>query len=238
MLGKLIKYDFKAMAKMMIPVYIAMIVLTTLVSMAVAAHFDEGRLFVFVFVLFMVVLTGSIFVTLYACVKRFVNGLLKNEGYLSFALPVKTSTHILAKVLNALIWCVLEAAALGVCFAIMFMIVGGLKEAVEMTSEIFMRLDGSFWVMMIKSLILIALENAALICLIFAAYSVSHLFGKSSTVIAVAFIVLVLIIRGILLPARWISSLGEWPWYVMPVLTMALYNLLTWFILDRRLNLE
>ena len=242
MLGKLIKYDFKAMAKMMVPVYIAMIILTAVTTLLTKLRAEGTVVFGIFLTLFITVISGSAFVTLVACVKRFVDGLLKNEGYLSFALPVKTSTHILAKVINALIWCVFEVIVLGICFFVMLMTLGGIREFAQFFVEVMARLDVEAVWFLVKTLALMMLELAAFICLIFTAYSVSHLFGKHSTAVATIFVVMILVLRGFFTPSRWLRNFDlfhmEWFWYVIPILTMSLYNLLTWFILDRRLNLE
>ncbi len=242
MLGKLIKYDFKAMAKMMIPVYIAMIVLTAVTSLMTKFKAEETMIFGILITLFITVVSGSAFVTLVACVKRFVDGLLKNEGYLSFALPVKTSTHILAKVINALIWCVFEGIVLGICFFVMLTVLGGVRDFARFLAEFLARLDVNALWFIIRTLTLMMLELAAFICLIFTAYSVSHLFGRRSTAVATIVVVLIVVLRGFLTPSGWIRDFDlfhmEWVWYVTPVLTISLYTLLTWYILDRRLNLE
>ena len=49
MLGKLIKYDVKATAKTMFPIYLAMVILTVLFSLMIKLRFDEGLLFTAVF---------------------------------------------------------------------------------------------------------------------------------------------------------------------------------------------
>ena len=45
MLGKLIKYDFKAMSHAMFPIYLATIVLTALFSLMIKFDIEEGFIF-------------------------------------------------------------------------------------------------------------------------------------------------------------------------------------------------
>ena len=136
MLGKLIKYDFRAMCRNLYPIYIALVALTIIFSLMVKFNFDEGLLFSIFAFLFVAALNGSIVACAFFTVTRFSRGLLKNEGYLSFALPVKTSTHILAKVINAIIWAIVEGLMLCLCLLIMGMVMGSIREVALFFKEV------------------------------------------------------------------------------------------------------
>ena len=136
MLGKLIKYDFKAMCRYLYPIYIALVVLTLVFSLMVKFNFDEGFLFSIFAFLFIAALNGSIIACVFFTVTRFSRGLLKNEGYLSFALPVSTATHILAKVINAIIWAFVEGLMLCLCLLIMGIVMGSIREVASFFKEV------------------------------------------------------------------------------------------------------
>ena len=91
MLGKLMKYDFKALAKMLFPVYGVMIALMFVVSLMARLNLENNALFVILALLLGFLIAASFTVTIICVVLRFYNGLLKNEGYLSFSLPPRSS---------------------------------------------------------------------------------------------------------------------------------------------------
>ena len=92
------------------------------------------------------------------------------------------------------------------------------------------------------------LEMVASICLIYAAMAVGHLFSKNQKMIAVAFLIVVCVARSFL----WVSLVDltetitpaahvfvdDLALILPPIVCASLYAALTWFILDRRLNLE
>ncbi|MBR4462928.1 MAG: hypothetical protein IKS51_10145 [Erysipelotrichaceae bacterium] len=251
MLGKLMKYDFKAMFRSLYPIYVALIVLTLVFSLMVKFHFDQGLLFAIFAFLFIAALNGSIIACVFFVVTRFSHGLLKNEGYLSFALPVSTSTHILAKVINAIIWALIEGLMLCLCLLIMGTVMGSIREVAEFFREVFQAfglIEKDVLLTVLQVIVFVMLEMIASICLIYAAMAVGHLFSRNQKMIAVAFLVVVCVLRSFL----WIGLVNlsdrfTAPTHVFtddlimiipPIFCAGLYAALTWFILDRRLNLE
>ena len=251
MLGKLIKYDFKAMFRSLYPIYVALIALTVVFSLMVKFNFDQGLLFTIFAFLFVAALNGSIIACVFFVVTRFSHGLLKNEGYLSFALPVSTATHILAKVINAIIWAFIEGLMLCLCMLIMGTVMGSIKEVAFFFREVFRAFDlieKEVLVAVLQVIVFLILEMIASVCLIYAAMAVGHLFSKNQKMIAVAFLIVVFVLRSFL----WVSLVDltevvagpthmfvdDLMLIVPPIVLTGLYATLTWFILDRRLNLE
>ena len=245
------KYDFKAMFRSLYPIYVALIVLTLVFSLMVKFHFDQGLLFAIFAFLFIAALNGSIIACVFFVVTRFSHGLLKNEGYLSFALPVSTSTHILAKVINAIIWALIEGLMLCLCLLIMGTVMGSIREVAEFFREVFQAfglIEKDVLLTVLQVIVFVMLEMIASICLIYAAMAVGHLFSRNQKMIAVAFLVVVCVLRSFL----WIGLVNlsdrfTAPTHVFtddlimiipPIFCAGLYAALTWFILDRRLNLE
>lgn len=251
MLGKLIKYDFKAMFRNLYPIYVALIALTIVFSLMVKFHFDQGLLFAIFAFLFVAALNGSIIACVFFVVTRFSRGLLKNEGYLSFALPVSTAMHILAKVINAIIWAFIEGLMLCVCLLIMGMVMGSIKEVAIFFQEVFEALgviEKDILLTVLQIIVFVILEMIASVCLIYAAMAVGHLFSKNQKMIAVAFLVVVCVARSFLwVTLANLSDRFTAPTHVFvddlimiipPIVCAGLYATLTWYILDRRLNLE
>ncbi|MBQ6333887.1 MAG: hypothetical protein IJI46_02300 [Erysipelotrichaceae bacterium] len=243
MLGKLIKYDFKATSRSMFPLFLALISLTTICSIMTRFRLTAGFFFTALVIILGILLSISFFVTLYCTVSRFVNGLLKNEGYLSFALPVNTATHIAAKVINTIIWASLEMLCVCVCILIMGFIAGSVEEIRELC-KMFFSMDSDFYLVLVQALILMSLELIAATCMFFAAFAVAHLLGKHQILFATIFVIVAMVIRMFFFPTKvFISSYSDalifdWQWFLKPLLFAAIFSALTWYILDRRLNLE
>ncbi|GAA0714637.1 ABC transporter permease [Paraclostridium ghonii] len=108
MLGKLLKYELKSTAKFFVPMYFAILVITTLNSIFMRKNvFQEaqGIISMVIGALFIALTTLTIIVI----VKRFKKNLLGDEGYLMFTLPVSSGKLILSKYISALIWISLTA---------------------------------------------------------------------------------------------------------------------------------
>lgn len=105
MLGKLFKYEFRAVARTLVPLYIGTLLLALLNGFAL--HFEFN--FFTGLMLFALSAFGiAIFVvTLVLIIQRFWNNLLKDEGYLMFTLPVSSYQLVASKLLSALIWIIL-----------------------------------------------------------------------------------------------------------------------------------
>ena len=244
MLGKLIKYDFKAMSKSLCPVFAVMAVLSFVCSLMVKFRMTGGFIFTMFAILLGVLISGSFAVTLYCVVRRFNSSLLKDEGYLSFALPVKTQDHIIAKLVNALIWSTLEIVAVAVCVLIMGLIAGSIEDVREVFT-FFIKVDRSFWLSMIQVLVLMGLELTASISLVYSSLSIGHMFEKHKRLIAWIFVIVMVILRTMFIPTHFQydyasgNTLFISPvWYLIPLMYTVIYSLITWFILDKRLNLE
>jgi hypothetical protein len=245
MLGKLMKYDFKALAKMLFPVYGVMIALMFVVSLMAKLNLENNALFVILALLLGFLIAASFTVTIICVVLRFYNGLLKNEGYLSFSLPVKTETHIAAKVINAVIWAIMEIFALMICVIIYAFTVANLKDIAYAIEALF-GLDFNFYLSVFQILFLLAAELICAVCLCFAALSIAHLFDKHQKLIAGIFIVLMVIVRSVLIPTRFYVNMSTVndviviapQWYLIPLCLSVAYAILTWYILDKKLNLQ
>ncbi len=244
MLSKLIKYDFLAMSKKMFPIFLAMLSLTTICSLMAKFRMTGGIIFMLFAILLGILLSASFAITIVYIVLRFQNALLKDEGYLSFALPVKTETHILAKLINSIIWAALEVVTVAICILIMGLIAGSIRDVAEVF-RIFFTLDAKFYLSILQILLLMGVELIAATSMFYAAISIAHLFDRHRTLIAAGVVVIILVIRSMVLPTRFFyePSSSEMVFispvlYLTPIVCSAIYSLITWYILDKRLNLE
>lgn len=101
MLGKLIKYEFKATSRYFVPIFIAMILVFFINSLLVYANLNYVEVNEVV-VGIMIALTFGVIIALliieiYVSAKRFAQGVFGDEGYLTNTLPVKTHEIIISK---------------------------------------------------------------------------------------------------------------------------------------------
>lgn len=110
MLGKLIKQEFKATGRTMLPfilVCLGLSVLAGLSTRAMETRQDYGWftiIFGIVIFLFVAGLIAVCVMALVVSIERFRRNLLGDEGYLMFTLPVGVDSHIFAKLVVSSVW--------------------------------------------------------------------------------------------------------------------------------------
>ena len=114
MLGKLIKHEFKATAKLLLPLLAAVLALMGgfqvifLVVKLLTGRNDSHPLVAVLFALFAVLaafaLLAMLAVIVIVAVQRFYKNLLGDEGYLMFTLPATPGQQIFSKLLVSLVW--------------------------------------------------------------------------------------------------------------------------------------
>ena len=113
-LGKLIKYDFMDVSKLIIPFYIGMgvmgIVIRVFWFILLNEKIDDRvRISTGVFQFmsyfgYVIAIIGIILMTYYAVIIRYYRSIYGNEGYLTNTLPIETYEIILAKLLTFFSW--------------------------------------------------------------------------------------------------------------------------------------
>ncbi len=131
MLGKLLKYELKASARTLLPLYAGTLLIALVCGVSMAVQVNNMRQFkqsmvygttvtyssfgdpidggINTFIGFGMLLVFAFCVavtvlTIMSVVQRFNHGIAGNEGYLMFTLPVKHETLLASKLLGALIW--------------------------------------------------------------------------------------------------------------------------------------
>lgn len=109
MLGKLIKYDLKSTSRILVIIHVFLILSALFMRFLITGRVEEdlfmasGGSDVFYTLLVMVytlVIIGASFATCMVVAIRFYRHLFSDEGYLTNTLPVKRSTHLLAKTIS------------------------------------------------------------------------------------------------------------------------------------------
>lgn len=159
MLGKLIKYEFKATGRFMVLMYGLFIALSAIISLGVGNNLDRAfseisdnfgfgsliitlfvSLIVILFVIMNVVVISGMF---FYSIKRFKDNLLGDEGYLMHTLPVKARDHIFSKCIVSVIWTFASFLVVALGYFILLL---GISETdiIKITAQILSQIDLGF----------------------------------------------------------------------------------------------
>lgn len=152
MLKKLLKYDMKSMVRMLVPLSLAVMGTTVAgtASLRIMQNVNTGTSTSWILTSTLMIVFISTILALIAfsifsqilIMYRYYTNLFTDEGYLTFTLPVKTTSILTSKVINAMIW---SAYSLLIIFFCIFIYVAfGMAEGSHLiNSEIFRELkDG------------------------------------------------------------------------------------------------
>lgn len=117
MLGKVLGLDMKACAKMFLPMYLVAAALTGLakLTMILFQHNDNTLVSLSIgltMVLYGVTIFALVILPMVFMVIYFYRHFLTDQGYLTFTLPVKTSTLVVSQQINGIIWTILSVVVL------------------------------------------------------------------------------------------------------------------------------
>ena len=109
MLGKLMKYEFRATAIYFLPIYVVLVLVSGLryVVSLISQRFSNGFSAFSGFSLsaiYLLLALGLAITTFIVIIIRFYKNLLGTEGYLMFTLPVSVEQNILAKLIPSVVW--------------------------------------------------------------------------------------------------------------------------------------
>lgn len=109
MLRKLLKHEFRATGRIMLPMYLILLV-TALGSNLAGRGMLDGRsdvlriLGVLIVTAFGLTIFGVLLLSFVLMIQRFYKNLLQDEGYLMFTLPVSVHQHIWSKLIVSVVW--------------------------------------------------------------------------------------------------------------------------------------
>ncbi|MDA3731077.1 ABC transporter permease [Niameybacter massiliensis] len=139
MLGKLMKYEFKATGRTFLPLYGAILVVALLnrfLGRNTQGVFEElNKVGDFTVVALVALFIALGVITIVATIQRFQKNLLSDEGYLMFTLPVKTRSLILSKMIVAIVWIILSGLVGIAAFGILFISKEFITELMPLLSE-------------------------------------------------------------------------------------------------------
>lgn len=274
MLAKLLKYDFKSVLRQMIPVWLLAPLVAAVFAFrlrgqqsgAEVVEIEDTLTLMLGFILFGV-FVAVVVMTFVFVIQRFWKGLLGNEGYLMFTLPVKTNTLILSKAISATVVTLLSSLAALVSIFIMGLVLYEGEEgffimlkflwrtaSVQVGEDLLRMGLASFILAFIASLI----SN---LYRIYVSMAIGHLFpsyrvaGAAAAYLAINVVIggistslfaIVGLLSGTNLGGFLLETASE-PSYllillnvssVLSLLVAAAFHIITMVILDKKLNLE
>ena len=160
MLGKLIKYDFKALKKTLLPLCFGAVALSVFVTILMKLFYlyqdysqnlsrvlDDifGTVLTLLLIFGFLGLVAAAIVSWFLILKRYYQNLFKDDGYLTFTLPVKTSGILLSKLISSTIWSLITSLFAIVSIAI-FVVFGTSRQFINMDAiDTFSRIWEAYW---------------------------------------------------------------------------------------------
>ena len=179
MLGKLIKHEFRATRRIMLPLIGGVALLSVLAGLSIRG-LDTIQNFGFLGVMYSLTL-GAFFLALFAMgvvalvlmIQRFYRNLLRDEGYLTMTLPVSVDAQIWAKLIVSFVWfavvTLLSAAAMLIMISIGtrmdFMSGLDFEELYEMLPEIKAFLGGGNIALFVIECLVLGFLGSCAVCL-------------------------------------------------------------------------
>lgn len=199
MFSKLLKYDFKSVKRFGLPLILIAVALSLLGGVngfffAKAVGSDDANfisiisVLTFMLIIYAVVICASI--TAIFVYVDFYKSLCTDQGYLTFTLPVSSTSLLNSKIVNSLIWSLISTVTMFVCFFVIFMGVGlGLPHSdpsipSEDIGSIISMFDITDTILGIVTMILYALNSQMLIFMVIFFASVISNKYKAITAIA------------------------------------------------------
>lgn len=205
MLGKLMKHEFRATGRMMLPVFLAVVLLGTFTAVSIYITLTTGYwaqsslLSVLVSLMFITYLISLIVAYVFCyviMVRRFQKNLLTDEGYLMFTLPVNTHQLLWSKLLVSYVWFAASFLLIIASYAaLIFGFIGMFPESVqvfeavgESFSLIFQAASSINWLLLgVEYGALLLLSPLSLCLAFYAPIALGHSFSNKKILLSVVF---------------------------------------------------
>lgn len=195
MLSKLIRHEFRATGRVMLPLYLILLVLSLGANISTRRMLGTdirilNLLGSLLLIAFIAAIFGVCIMSLVLMAQRFQKNLMGDEGYIMFTLPVSVHEHIWSKLLVSSVWFIVTIVVVFIACGILVSDVQFIKGIFEMLQRIFRDVtmpDAMNSVLFILEFILLAFVSCAAFSLQFyAALSVGHSFPNHKMALSVA----------------------------------------------------
>lgn len=186
MLRKLIKYEWQSCARACLPIYAAAIgvaLLNALISALGLHNMMHGIPTTLLLVVYGGVIIALFVITGVVLLQRFYKGLLGDEGYLMFTLPVTVSQHIICKAIVGMLMCLLSliTATISACILVGFFQWGQFFGACGQLFESFIQMisdQPATLLTCIETVLLVVLDLLGTLLFFYLCLAVGHLTNR------------------------------------------------------------
>lgn len=265
MLGKLIKYEWKATWKFLLPLNLFIVLMSVLAYSTVQLSFFDSRndlvvmtgilvIFAYIFSMFAIAVGTVIYL-----IHRFYTSVYGDEGYLLHTLPVDKHHIIIAKVVSSAAWIVFNS--LLICFSILFLFSANMEfmETIEAGFDFYMDVLHDYNTIngfaAIMTLIASLFAVFARVLKVAACISLGQLASNHKVLAALGFYYGIYFVQRIfmLLYYMFLALIVEATAYHYPrsffgttweftlissLIYCAVFYFLTWHVMEKRLNLD
>ncbi len=261
MLNKLLKHEFAATGRFLVPMYLLLLVIAFFDRLVLNFDIFHGVLNVvpaFLTMAYVVSIIAIIVVTFVLLVMRFYRNLLGDEGYLMFTLPVRPDQLITTKLISSMIWTFLSILVVVISLMIAFSnpelmqkIAEGFRETMN---ELYRVFGGNATLLIIEFVLIVLFGGAMNILMVYLSIAFGQLFNGHRVlgsflsyvgIYTVTQIVVSLIIGvGSLYFREPLETIETVPQILLPcaILVMAVISAVYYFFINyifkRKLNLE
>ena len=186
MLGKLMKYEFKATGRIFLPLFGAMLVMSIVSQML--SGLRTGTPYVISLMLSTTLIAAAFVMMLVITIQRFYKNFMGNEGYLMHTLPVNTGKLIWSKLLVAMIWSIVCAAVVFVAIFILAINEADFQSLLHSFDDINLPSWDAFRFMIEFIVAMLVSLMSSILCL-YACMALSMLFNKHRVAISFAFFI-------------------------------------------------
>lgn len=267
MLGKLMKYEWKATWKLLLSANLLTVVMTGLARWMVylmdeAPYSSDFQMVDFVAVMVLVTYVASMFAvyigTVIYLIHRFYTSTYGDQGYLLHTLPVDTHHIIIAKMLVSVLWVMMNL--LIIYFSVIFLfatsteIIESMMEGMVNAIEYLGSEEISMFVV-IMTIVAYIFNLFARVLKVGACISLGQLSSNHKLMLSFAWYVGIYIVESMfqgvyfaiqsafqsqVSPLNYISRFGvDWETTLIAgIFNCVIFYLLTWYVMERKLNLE
>ena len=183
MLRKLLKHEFRATGRIMLPLYLILLVTSVGANLSVRGLLDTDNKMLDVLgglliMAFAIAIIAVCVVNMVVMVQRFYKNLLQDEGYVMMTLPCSTHQQIWSKLIVSAVWFALTLIVVCLACLIMAFDVTAVEEIGHFLEEILHVLQTKYAFNMVAftvELLLVCFLGCCAICLLFyAALAIGH----------------------------------------------------------------
>lgn len=263
MLGKLLKHEFRATGRLILPMY-AVVLLVSLFAHFAFRMLDRNMPIFIGLVLYLIVaaffigLIGAFVYTFVVMIVRFKRNVLSDEGYLTMTLPASIHSILWAKIIVSLVWSAATVLIAALSVVIAAFEVGWFKNALDALREIAeIFVEEALMAQLLGwgiSAILLAILSGIVGCLnIYSCMSIGYGFAKNKALCSIAAFFVLGIVTGwinggtlqiIIAVADRVTSANPAVYQYIAIMAVSellqgiIFYVLTWWNLRYRLNLE